>query len=309
MTGFGRAEAALANVGSAVVEIQTLNHRFLEAECRFPDGFQWLEEPIRQRVGRAIRRGRVKVSIHWRDKAPGATPRFQPEVARRYVAQLKTFQRRTGIPGAVTLEAVLGLPQVVSAEKNHEELPRPWGLAIQRAVGQALDRVLRMRCQEGRRLRKELTRLAQQLTLLAGRVRRRVPAVTRTQEMRLARRIRETARRAGFGEALDPKVVTREIAAFVQGTDISEELARIASHLTALRQAIGGGSHSPEGSSQRRQGPLGESPGRTIDFLAQELHREVNTLGAKMRDPEATGWVVAMKSQIESIREQAANIE
>ena len=303
MTGFGRAEVALPTQGLALVEIQTLNHRFLEVECRLPDGFQGLEESLRQRVAQAIRRGRVKVWVHWKGKGPGSAPRFQEGIARQYLSELKAFQRQLRIPGTVTLETILNLPQVVVSERV-EELPSSWGRAVQGAAAQALERVQRMRRQEGHRLKEELTRLTERFSLLVRRVRHRIPRANRSWERRLTQRIGKAARRTGLIESLDPKIVTQEIAGFVQGTDVTEEMARIESHLAGLRQLLAG----REGATGRSRNS-GESPGRTIDFLAQELQREVTTLGAKARDAAIIRSVVAMKGQVEKLREQAANIE
>lgn len=295
MTGFGRAEVPVPPHGHAAVEIHTLNHRFLEVDCRLPDGLQLLEAPVREAVASTIRRGRVRVSVALKSKEIPNPRMFQTEVARRYLAELREFQRRLKVPGPVTLEMLLGLPQVVAAPER-EALSTRWWPHLKAGIQKALERVLTMRRQEGRRLARKLSSLVDSLERLNGRVRRQVPAAQAQMEKRWADRITRTLKKNGSGQeaASDRKAIVAEAAALVQATDVSEELTRIDSHLKALRHALSG---------------RAENPGRTADFLAQELHREANTLGAKMRDGVVIRSVVAMKNQIEKIREQVANVE
>jgi len=138
---------------------------------------------------------------------------------------------------------------------------------------------------------------------LHRKIRHRVPIAQSALRTRLTSRIQAALQSTAAAHSTGRSAVTAEAAAWVQSTDVSEELARIASHLTALRQAARGN----PGASKNKT--LAGSPGRTIDFLAQELQREANTLGAKMRDTAVVRWVVAMKGQIEKLREQAANVE
>ncbi len=287
MTGFGRAQVSLPPAGRAVVEIHTLNHRFLEVECRLPDGFQGLEESIRGMVARNIQRGRVRISLILKARIPKIPVVFQADVARQYVSQLRGFQRKLGIPGGVTLEMILALPQVVAAPERDSLPTQAWPL-LKSGVSQALTRVVKMRRQEGKHLRQGLSHLIQTLGRLSLKVKHRLPLIQGRLKEKLTSRIQALA------PAADPRAMVAEVAGFVQATDVSEELARIESHLAALRRAV--------------EGQV-DSPGRTMDFLAQELHREVNTLGTKLRDGVVVGWVVAMKNQIEKLREQAANVE
>ncbi len=287
MTGFGRAEISLSKSGRAIVEVHSLNHKFLDVECRFPEGLQSFEEPVRAMVAQAVHRGRVKVSLVLKLREPELPVVFRKEMARRYVGQLRKFQRQLGIPGEISLETILGLPQVMAAPQR-ETLPEQGRLPLKTGMVQAISKMKKMRLREGRHLELVMGRLVNQLGALRKKTGRRVPQATRRLEKKLAARIRTLAPSA------DSKTAAAEAAVLVQATDVSEELARIDSHLAHLRQAVGG---------------RVENPGRTIDFLAQELQREVNTLGAKMRDGSVVRWVIAMKGLIEKLREQAANVE
>lgn len=292
MTGFGRSEAVLPSSGRVVVEIRSVNHRFLEIETRFPEGFQSLEEDVRAMVGRHLRRGqvRVSVSLKWNESLPPVV--FDAAQARRYLKQLRRLERTLGLRDAVTMDLLIGLPQVMTAVDRTHPSTRQWPL-IERAVEQALARLVRMRRQEGARLQRALLTEIGTLTRLTGKVRRSAPAIHRNAQKRLARRI-ETLLRGSPAPKINHSTVLAEAGAVAQASDVSEELARIGSHLTALTKAA--------------QAQV-SNPGRTIDFLAQEMQREVHTLGTKLRDGDIVQCVVAMKGQIEKLREQAANLE
>jgi len=305
MTGFGRAEAELPGAGRVVAEVRSVNHRFLEVECRLPEGLQAFEETVRALAGRKMVRGQVRVSVAVKGSREAASVVFQMAIARRYLRQLENFRRQLRVQGPVTLELLLGLPQVMAvAERNDFSSTAVWK-RIERAVEQALDGSVRMRQREGARLEKVLRRRMDLFERLSKQIRQRVPLVQKGLQERLADRIQTALRAVGREVPQDQqRLVLTEAAALVQATDVSEELERIESHLTALRKTLSG---RPESGGAKK----GEqtSPGRTFDFLAQELQREVNTLGTKLRDGTVGRWVVEFKGQIEKLREQAANIE
>ncbi len=287
MTGFGRAEVPVPSGGRVVVEVHTLNHRFLEVECRLPEGFLSLEDPVRAMTAQQIRRGRVKISLSLKAKKK-PTVIFRTDVARQYLAQIRTLQRRLKVPGHVTMDLLLGLPQVVAVPHTEELVPSEWAIPVKKGVCAALEHVVQMRRREGKRLQKLLGGIVRSMGTLNAQVRRHAPVVQKELVARWQRRIQAVASEA------DSKTVAMQAAAFVQETDVREELDRIDSHLVALRRAAAGQS---------------ENPGRTMDFLAQELHREVNTLGSKLRDGAIVQRIVEMKGLVEKLREQAANVE
>ncbi len=293
MTGFGRSEALLPAAGRASIEVHTLNHKFFEVECRLPDGFQLFEDQIRAMVARRIQRGRIRVTVVLKTREPKSPVVFQEGVARQYLSQLRGVQRRLRIPGTVTLETLLGLPKVMTAPERELSQDR-WWPHLKPGLERALLTAVKMRRQEGVRLKKALARLAGSLEQLHQRVGNRVPLAQQELQKRMEARISAIAQVTPAVGGAEQASIIAEAAKLVQSSDVTEELARIDSHLKALCQAMGG---------------RVESPGRTIDFLAQELHREVNTLGTKMRDAGVTRDVVAMKGQIEKLREQAANVE
>lgn len=299
MTGFGRAEVSIPPSGRAVVEIRAVNHRFLEVETRLPEGFQSWEEEVRTRVSRQLRRGQVRVSVSLKGSETLLPVEFNSAQARRYLKQLRQLERALGLRDAVTLELLMGLPQVMTAADREHPSTRQWP-RVERAVEQALVHLVRMRRQEGARLQRVLLTEIRTLARLTGKVKRSAPMIHRQAQKKLAKRM-ETLLQSSPAPAVSRSSVLAEAGTLAQASDVSEELARIDSHLTALTKTAQG---EPAGT-----GPKSSSPGRTIDFLAQELQREVNTLGTKLRNGTVIQCVVAMKGQIEKLREQAANLE
>ena len=287
MTGFGRAEVPLAPAGRVVVEVRSLNHRFLEVETRLPEGFQPLEAEVRSGVGKAMQRGQVRVSVSVKAAARPAQVVLQAELARRYAAQLRRLKGQLGLGGEVTLQTVLSLPQVVAVADKGEPSKQECR-QVQEGFQRALRQAVAMRQREGTRTAKVLAGIFRAMETLRCRVQKRLPEVQRQAKERFLARLEKTLAQAGGAEKPERSALLAEASSFAQGGDVSEELARIGSHLAALR---------------------GAASGRTIDFLAQELQREVNTLGTKARDGQVVRAVVAMKGQIEKLREQAANIE
>lgn len=302
MTGFGRVEVPLPSAGRALIEVRTLNHRFLELEARLPEGLQLFEDAVRTMAAGLLRRGQVRISIQVKTEEQAQRVVFQAELARRYTADLRRFQKSLKLPGQVTLQTVLSLPQVMQAPRNDDRNEKNWPV-IRRGVEQALASVVKMRRQEGARLGKSLEQILKTFTHLVGKIRQRIPVVQKELQERLADRIEAALASIGTENKSGRPTVVAEAAAFVQGSDVTEELDRIGSHLTALRAAARGQLEAISGKESKG------SVGRTIDFLAQELQREVNTLGTKLRDPQVVHWVVALKGEIEKLKEQSANLE
>ncbi len=287
MTGFGRSGVVLPSAGRATVEIQTLNHRFLDVECRLPEGFMGLEQSIRAQVARGVHRGRVRVYLNVKMRRLTPASIVRREIAQRYTRELRQLKKQLKLDGDVTLEAVIGLPHVVEAPAPDESLQR-WTVPIGRAVSEAVGSLVKMRRKEGVRLERTLQGIHRSLRDLYQKVSRQVPKVQKGLSRRLQAKLRAEVPSA------DPAACVREAALLIRETDVAEELARIGSHLSALRQAVEGAV---------------DSPGRTMDFLAQELQREINTLGVKIRDGAVSRQVVEMKGLVEKLREQAANVE
>lgn len=288
MTGFGAAEAATPT-GRYAVEVRSLNHRFCEIVVRIPRDLAPLEERVRALVQDRVLRGRVEVAIMRENysKRP-RTVKTDLELAQAYVSALHDLKRALSISGSLDLSVLLSLPEIVRVEEEKEDLEAAWP-AIAEGVGAALDRLVAMRESEGAQLAADIQRRIDRLEGLMDEIAGRAPRVVEEYRDRLARRIAELAP----GVAVDPGRLATEVAVFAERSDISEEITRFRSHLRQFRSTLG----TPG------------AVGRTLDFIVQELGREINTIGSKANDLEIAQRVIAVKGELESLREQIQNLE
>jgi uncharacterized protein (TIGR00255 family) len=288
MTGFGAAEAATP-AGRYAVEVRSLNHRFCEIVVRIPRDLAPLEDRVRALVQDRVLRGRVEVAIMRENysKRP-RTVKTDLELAQAYVSALNDLKRALSISGSLDLSVLLSLPEIVRVEEEKEDLEAAWP-AIAEGVGAALDRLVAMRESEGAQLAADIHRRIDRLEGLMDEIAGRAPQVVEEYRDRLARRIAELAP----GVAVDPGRLATEVAVFAERSDISEEITRFRSHLRQFRSTLG----APG------------AVGRTLDFIVQELGREINTIGSKANDLEIAQRVIAVKGELESLREQIQNLE
>lgn len=287
MTGYSRVVRPLAH-GHVIVELRSTNHRFVEVDARLPNGLTDLSGEAVQRLRRHIRRGRIELTVVLQGtRLTARRVVFDDALAQAYYEQLAQLQARFGLRGPVRLEHVLALPLLFSVTEDHTPQQALWP-AIRRAVDDGVRALVAMRRREGRRL-------VQDLRTHAARIQARVRAIRTQRPARLAQQQHRTAQRLkalmGNGSPMTASQI-REALALVKDVDIHEELVRLESHLTQARQTL----------TQR-------AVGKKLDFLAQELMREANTLGAKANDARIAGYVVDIKEAIEKIREQAQNLE
>jgi uncharacterized protein (TIGR00255 family) len=287
MTGFGTAEGPVAG-GRLRIEIRTVNHRHFNLALKLPSELAALEGEARERLRREFDRGHVAVQGRWTEY-PEQAGGFAVDLERaRLVAErLRELQAALGLGGEVTVELVARQPEVLSTS-GETALEVSWD-EVEPIVGQAAAECRAMRSREGEALAAELRHRVELLEGSAERISRRAPD----------RLVRERDRlRAAVGELLEGRAVdegrlAQEIAFQADRLDITEETVRFRAHVAAVREAL---------ASER---PVGKQLG----FLAQELGREVNTMGAKANDAEIAQEVVAMKGELEKFREQLENIE
>jgi len=290
MTGYGRGVAVRGDA-RATVDIRAVNHRFLDLKLRgqLPAA---LEDAIAARVRGAVERGALVVAVALRGGAPGGA-RIDGDAAGRAHRQLVELARQLGVPGP-DLALVLAQPGVITSDVEFDGgSDEGAAAAALAAVDGALGELDRMRSAEGAALAAELRG---RLDELSG-ARVQIAALAAAVPQHVARRLRERLRRlsedlAGGGE-LDEIRLAQEIAVLADRSDITEELVRLASHLDQARLMID------------NAGPVG----RRLDFLIQEIGRELNTIGAKSTTAEITTAVVAGKATLEKIREQVQNVE
>ncbi|MDR7593613.1 MAG: YicC/YloC family endoribonuclease [Armatimonadota bacterium] len=292
MTGYGAAEPS-ADGGRWWVEVRSTNHRFLEVVVRLPRELGALEDRVRAAVAERVRRGRVEVLVR---EDSGLRPReavVDTELARRYADALERLRRELGLAEPVTLGALLALPEVVRLEEARPDPEATWE-ALHPVLQRALERLVDMRTKEGGRLAADLRDRLARLESWVERVAQRAEELPRAYAQRLRQRVAELLRSLEVDQPPDEARLALEVAAFADRCDVREELVRLRSHLEEARALL--------------EGPDG-SVGRKLEFLLQEMQREVNTVGSKAADLEVTRAVVEMKSELEAIREQVQNVE
>ncbi|MGQ9601129.1 MAG: YicC/YloC family endoribonuclease [Candidatus Bipolaricaulia bacterium] len=278
MTGFGRGSAS-SGAWAVEARLKTLNHRYLELQLRGLEGQEELELQLRRLLEGSFTRGRIELLIELEYVGEGAA--FDLEAARRYQRSLKALVEELGLEGGVGLSELIALGALKPAEA--EGL---WPL-LERAVREAIAQVQESRLREGERLREELELYLGRVEELVEAIAARAPQVKLYYKERLRERAKELL------VELEEERLEEEAVLFAERSDISEELARLRSHLAGARAAL--------------SGP--EPAGRVLDFLAQEMFREANTISAKAHDLEVLNRAVAMRLEIERLREQVRNIE
>ncbi|HEX2609905.1 MAG TPA: YicC/YloC family endoribonuclease [Gemmatimonadales bacterium] len=287
MTGFGAAEGPVAG-RRLRVEIRTVNHRYFNLSAKLPSDLTAMEVELRERLRRDFERGHITVQARWTEAAD-ADVGFAIDLdrARLVAARLRELQAALGLGGEVTLDLVARQPDVVShAGNGTSEIA--WS-EVEPVVARAGQECRSMRAREGEALTQELNHRLDQLE----------QSVQRIAALAPARLVRERDRlRTAVGQLLDGRTVdeerlSQELAFLADKLDITEELVRFRAHVAAARQALSGD----------------QAVGKRLGFLAQELGREVNTIGSKAGDAEIAQLVVAMKGELEKFREQLENLE
>lgn len=287
MTGYGKAELALEH-DKISVEMRSVNHRYGEISIKMPRTLICFENDVRKSVSERLKRGKIDVFIQLESIADGRPPHVNIPLARAYYAAFTSLRQELGIEEPVPLALIVSQKDILAVTENddHAEAMRERLLAT---VGRAVDALEGMRIREGNELTDDLQRRRETLALLMERIRVRAPSVPVEYAEKIAARL---ARFAPEGLP-DEARLAQEIALMADRSDITEEQVRFASHLVQFDAAL----QSPE--------PVG----RKLDFLLQEMGREVNTIGSKANDGEITSCVVELKAELEKIREQIQNIE
>ena len=290
MTGFGRAEVTGESI-VITVEARSVNHRHLDVALRLPRTLASLELDARRIVQARLERGRVDVSIQLTPLSGAATHRVQVDVdlAREYLTRAQSIARELGLEPTPRLEWLLERSGVMRLEDAEPAEPAaPWPL-LERGLAEALDELIGRRAAEGERLAEALRSLHGDLTAAVDTMGLRAPAASTRREQRLRERLRALL----TDTAIEESRILTEAAIWAEKTDVTEELARLRAHLAEFSLAL------------EKGGPVG----RTLDFLIQELNREVNTVGSKADDLELSQAALSAKSVLEKIREQVQNLE
>jgi uncharacterized protein (TIGR00255 family) len=288
MTGYGRSEGSYRDL-VIVAELRSTNHKYCDITVRLPKLLLPLETPLRKRLQERFTRGRLELAVTVNGAAE-QTKRLEVdlELARQYARILKEIKAKLELPGPVDLAMLMSFRDIVTTGEL-EEATDELASQIQKRVKEAMDRLEAMRKKEGQSLVKDLRRRLRFIETALHRIETRVPAMVRGYQARLQDRIERLTQ----GAKLDPGRLAQEVALFAERSDVSEELTRLKSHLGQFKTMIQGS----------------DAVGRSLDFLIQELNREVNTIGSKSGDAPIAMGVVGIKSELEKMREQVQNIE
>jgi len=290
MTGFGRGSST--GDGFAVgVEIKTVNNRYLDIHVRGPQELAALEIDIRKRVNARLSRGRVDLNVNFDRTGETASYQINQAVVAAYVDALREIQHQFNLSGDIDVSSIARLPGALSSPRN--ELTDEMIGGIENAIDQALDNLEQMRNVEGQSLATEmdnrLTTIQQKIPVIESAAQGLIEAY----QQRLQKRISELTSRSGQPIELDPTRLAQEVAYLADRSDITEELARLRSHVEQFREAL----------------VSDEEVGKRLDFLLQELNREANTVLSKSTEISIKEAALAIKAEVEKLREQVQNVE
>jgi uncharacterized protein (TIGR00255 family) len=297
MTGFDDA-AAQDNGVHYAVELRSVNNRYFKASIRLPEELMSLEPELDSLLRRRIHRGAVTLNISYKDTSAAAAQEINEAALREYLKHLEHVEREATGPGTgprqitIDLAALLSLPGVVQAPTQAERAARTRPV-IAPLVEQACERMMSMRAAEGRALVQDLLKYRRYIEERLVQIEQRAPQVVVEYHQRLRARVEDLLREAQL--KLHETDLAREVAVYAERCDICEELQRLRAHLDQFEQILHQSNDEPAG--------------RTLDFLAQELLREANTIASKSNDAPICRLIVEIKGGIDRIKEQVQNIE
>lgn len=286
MTGYGKGEAEFEG-RRFIVELRSVNHRYCDVSIRLPRRYTALEADIKKSVSGSISRGKLDVTLTIEGNEGTALGlEVNTPLADSYYSALCSLKERLGLAGEITVRDISSVPDVITMKEEPLDIKRYWPF-IEAATKKGLEALDDMKMAEGAALTADIFGRLEQIYMATDDVAVRAPAVVASYKDRLAERIR------GMGYEPDQGRLVQEVACFADRCDISEEIVRLRSHLGQFKTIA----VSPEPS------------GRKLDFLIQEINREVNTIGSKGNDAVISQKVVDLKAELEKVREQVQNIE
>jgi uncharacterized protein (TIGR00255 family) len=289
MTGYGRGECAQDGV-KVTVELSSVNRKSGEITLNLPRDLEPLEAQVRDEINKRISRGRLnaKITVHSAGTEMAAS-RVNADLAAAYAREFSRLAAELKLEGGVTLEMLMRAPGVLEVVEDATDSDKLWP-PVRMALQQALDALVKMREREGEHLAKDLMARMATIKEAAQRIGQQAPQVQTQYRERLLERVRQ----AGLeGIAPDDERLLKEVVLFADRTDITEELTRLQSHFQQFADCL----------------KAKEPVGRTLDFLSQEMNREINTIGSKAQDAVISRDVVTVKAELERFREQVQNVE
>ncbi len=289
MTGFGRGEATENGI-TATVEIKSLNSRYLDLSIRLPQRLQDKELILKELVQKTISRGKLNINVHVTESDSGEPHIKVDEVkVKAYARILREVQEAAGIEGGLNVRNITGFGDVFITQEDDEEiLAEKWAIAL-KALNSAVENLIAMRTQEGNQLKNDLIERIENIEANL----KDIEKVTNGRVEEIRNKLRERIQQLFDDENFDKERLETEVAVIADKMDITEEIVRMRAHLKFFIEAI----------------EQAEPAGRRLNFLTQEMNRELNTIGSKANDSEIAHHVVRSKETLEQIREQVQNVE
>lgn len=288
MTGYGKAEYAENGI-TLTVEIKTVNNRFLDLIPKYPRAFVSLDDTIRKVVQSKIKRGRAELFVTYSDMSSGSKKLVINEgLCEAYVQAAKTLSEKYGIENDFTVVSLLKTSDCVAEEIGDDNSEKVGEILVE-TLNEALDELVKMRKIEGDKLKNDILTRDDEVERLVGEIEKRAPKIKEEYESKIRERMTEILGSVDY----DKGRLLQEVALFADRTNIDEELTRLKSHIAQLRNIC----------------KEEIDAGKKLDFLMQEFNREANTVCSKSNDVEITKYALALKNEIEKIREQVQNIE
>lgn len=288
MTGYGRATAQIEG-REMTVEVKTVNHRYLDIALRLPRVFSFLEDDIRKMLQSRLSRGHVEFYVNYRNhRDDSKSVEADVALAKAYMDAIGQLSASSGLQNDVTLSFISRLPEVLNVSETEEDQDALREL-MRGVLSSALDQLKAMRLTEGQEMVRDVSGRIETILALVGQIEARSTQTVDEYYQKLRARIAELLENV----PVDPDRIATEAAVFADKASIAEETVRLRSHMQQFLDTL-----------------RGEQPcGRKLDFIVQEMNREINTVGSKASDAEILSKVVDVKSEIEKIREQVQNIE
>ena len=288
MTGYGRAQKIL-NGRDILVEIRSVNHRYYEYSSRIPRTYNYIDEKLKTLLKNSISRGKVEVAVTINNiEGKDTEIAINKGTAEGYVQALRSISQELGLEDDLTLSKLMKLPDIFTVQKTPDDEEQVWN-DVADVAQEAVSKFVEMRTTEGQRLRKDITDKADGILRMVMEVERLSPITVENYRARLYKKLSEILE----NKDIDEQRILTEAAIFSEKIAVDEETVRLRSHISQLKNMLNSN----------------EAVGRKLDFIVQEMNREVNTIGSKAQDLNITKIVVDMKAEIEKIREQIQNIE
>ncbi len=288
MTGYGRSEAVIDGK-KIFCEIKSVNHRYSDYSIRVPRNFGFLEDKVKKLASERVSRGKVDIyiGVEYCESADRKIY-LNTELAEEYLKALVELKEQTGLRDDISVMGIARLPDIFRAERLEEDEDKLWE-AVKTVTLSALDEFSAMRQREGERISEDLSQRIEYMRGIAKKIEERSPETVLEYQTKLYNKIKEVL----DGKDIDEARILTEVAIFADKVAVNEETVRLSSHFDEFYKIIS----------------ADEPAGRRLDFLIQEINREINTTGSKANDIEIARYVVELKGETEKLREQVQNVE